>query len=432
MVTKRLFVLYAILALGGLVVFAALGTASAAGEPKTLDRNLEPVVVKGSHVRDLIGTSVGQLFVYTFTNSGLGGRIPIQVDEKDAGGSYVSSEDGVLDANDEIVFMAADVGSRATDTNLLENEPINETWYEILITDPVSPTKKGWAYLVRSSTLSHAGEADYVEYPTSRRILADNYDLRFAPDEHPGLEYLTLNGSSTDILDRTKMRLVHPFFGTVTENALESPTPALIKDGRIRVILDQIATDDITQLASTQTIYKAYASLVQASTSVTSSISVNNVRVSVDLNNAASGATFFNGNIPNGVTINGSPDVVNSTPLSRWSQVSHSTGRLIQVTDPTPAGGTATNFYRDDNTTPEDPDLGEFGTYGDSGLQFTGDINHTFTLQNALFILPALNGVAGNVGATYESYFFSPLQVCAGLKGGPCSNIFLPIIVKGG
>ncbi|NJN97610.1 MAG: hypothetical protein HC875_27790 [Anaerolineales bacterium] len=363
--------------------------------------------------------------------SGLGGRIPIQVDEKDAGGSYVSSEDGVLDANDEIVFMAADVGSRATDTNSLENEPINETWYEILITDPVSPTKKGWAYLVRSSTLSHAGEADYVDYPSSRRVSADNYDLRFAPDEHPGLEYLTLNGSGTDILDRTKLRLIHPFFGTVTENALESPVPVLIKNGRVRVILSQIAADDVTQLASTETIYQAYASLVQVATNVNSSISVNNVRVSVDLNNAASGATFFNGNIPNGVTINGSPDeTVSPTPLSRWSQVSHSTGRLIQVTDPTPAGGKATNFYRDD-TTLEDTNLGESGTYGDSGLQFTGDINHTFTLQNALFILPALNGVSGNVGATYESYFFNPLQVCAGLKGGPCSNIFLPIIVKG-
>jgi hypothetical protein len=425
-----------------LVLAAAMGLASwvmvqAAGEPKTLDRDLEPVVIQGIQVNALIGAPVQHLFVYTFTGSGLAERIPVQVDEVTASGNYTGSEDNLLDANDEIIFMAKDLGNRATDTTLLTSStlPISPTWYEIEVTDPLSPTKKGWAYLVRSATLSSPG-GNYVDYiAATQDISATTYKLGLATT-YLGFDDLTLNGNSTDILDRTKLRVTPLVFGTPltrTENNLV-PVTLLIKDGPIRVILQQTAS--ASGLASLNNTYLAYGSLLQTTASVSSSFSLSKVRTSVDFSSAASGATFYNAIVPGGVTIdsNPSPDAVPGTPLSKWFQVSHSTGRLIQVTDLAQVGGTTQKNYYCEGPAECDGTVqtGDGISYGDSGFLIEGNVSNKFSTKSSLYLLPAASGGSGNVGATYENYFFKPLQICAGRQAGPCAEVFLPIILKGG
>lgn len=419
-----------------LMLAAAMGLASwvmvqAAGEPKTLDRNLEPVIIQGIQVNALIGAPVQHLFVYTFTGSGLAERIPVQVDEITSSGNYSGSEDNLLDANDEIIFMAKDLGNRATDTTLLTSTlPISPTWYEIEVTDPLSPTKKGWAYLVRSATLSSPG-GNYVDYiAATQDISATTYKLGLATT-YLGFDDLTLNGNSSDILDRTKLRVTLPLFGTQTENNLVTPTPLLIKDGPVRVILQQIASA-AGGLASLNNTYLAYASLLQTTASVSSSLSLSKVRTSVDFSSAASGATFYNANVPAGVTINGSADAVPETPLSTWFQISHTTGRIIQVTDLSQAGGsTRKNYYCEgaaecDGTA----QTGDGTSYGDSGFLIEGNVSKKFSTKSILYLPPG-SGLS-NVGAAYETYFFNPLQICAGKQAGPCAQVFLPVILKGG
>lgn len=432
-VSKRL------LGLVGMLVFIAfLGLSSwtivqAAGEPKTLDRDLEPVVIKGTQLNALWGTPIQQLFVYTFTNSGLGGQIPLQIDEVNASENYVSSEDGLLDSNDEVVFMAQDMGNRATNINLLTSLPISPTsWYELEVRDSLNPNKKGWAYLVRSSGLSDTSSSNYVDYiPATRRITTtpNQYRLEFATTEHPGLQNLFLFGG-IDILDRTKLRVTQGIFGTVTENALGPASPSVIKDGPVRVILQQKA-DAPLGLANLNTLYKAYPALVEATSTATSSLSISSARISVDFASVISGtATYFNANISGGVPINGSADAVGQTPLSRWIQISHLSGRLIQVTDGSTVGGTQSNFYRD-NIAPESSDnTGEDGSYGESGFLFSGSINKTFTLRSSLYILPPAGGGTDNVGAAYESFFFNPLSICTALQAGACDEVSLPVILK--
>ncbi len=442
-IRKRLLVLFILLFL--IVVGVGLTgqvVASMAANAKTLDRNLEPVAIYGADVGSLGGTSIEHLFVYTYTGADWGGQIPIQVDEVTATGSYTTTEDGLLDANDEIVFMAMDLGDQAPDTaSLLTTLPISATWFEIEVTDPTDPSKKGWAYLVRSSILTSSVSTDYVDYMTAtQRITTSHYELGFATT-HSGLDYLALSGSSVDVLDRTKLRVVldTPLGSvTLTEDDLGAPPgsePVLVKDGPVRLILQRaVSVSSTVGQASLSTTYLAHDSLLQATASLgytpVSFVTLSSVRMSVDLDSTAvvSPTTFYNANTSGGVTIDGSPDAVAETPLSYWGQVSHTSGRLVQVTDPTPAGGTQKNFYRD-NSSPETPDTGQPGSYGDSGILIEGSLSQMFTTESWLFVLPPPDGGPDNAGATYEEYFFNPLTVTASSKQDRL-KVFLPIILK--
>jgi hypothetical protein len=449
-IRKRLLVLFVTLAL--IVVSVVLtGQAIAdvttqASQAKTLDRDLEPVILRGSQVANLLDTPVEDLFVYTFNGNSLSGQIPVQVDEVTAGGSYTTTEDGLLDANDEIVFMAADLGDKPANMTELYALPISATWYEIEVTNPLSATQKGWAYLVRSDTLVHISK-DYVDYDsTTKRITTnpDHYKLGLAT-LYAGLDYLTLHGNSTDILDRTKIRAMFDagLLGTVTltEEALQNPEIDLVKDGPVRAILQQAVTvgpGGPIPDASLSTTNLAYNSLLQASASISftlpSFVDLISVRTSVDLSSAASGATFYNANTAGGVPIDGSPDMVTATPLSNWAQISHTTGRLIQVSDPTPAGGTHKNYYCDDNSAgitecDGTPRTGANGSYGDAGILTEGNVNPSFTIESWLFVLPPADGGQDNVGATYKNYFSHHLSPAAYLQGVR-STLFLPIILK--
>jgi hypothetical protein len=440
-IRKRLLVLFILLFL--IVVGVGLTgqvVASMAANAKTLDRNLEPVSICGADVGSLVGTSIEHLFVYTYTGADWGGQIPIQVDEVTATDSYTTTEDGLLDANDEIVFMAMDLGDQAPDmASLSTTLPISATWFEIEVTDPTDPAKKGWAYLVRSSVLTSSMSTDYVDYMTAtQRITTSHYELGLATT-HSGLDYLALSGSSVDVLDRTKLRVaLDTPLGPVTlteDDPTEVPPVVLVKDGPVRLILERgVSISSVVGQASLSTTYLAYASLLQATASLSytpiSLVTLSSVRTSVDLDSAAvvSPTTFYNANTSGGVTIDGSPDAVAETPLSYWGQVSHTSGRLIQVADPTPAGGTQKNFYRDDSS-PETPDTGQPGSYGDSGILIEGSLNQMFTTESSLFVLPPPDSGPDNVGTTYEEYFFNPLTVVASLKQDRL-KVFLPIILK--
>jgi len=207
---KRLLVLLSlVLGLGGFgVAVAGWAAADSAATGKTLDRDLEPVIVTGAAISAFAGVPVNQLFVYTYAD-GNWEQIPAQVDEVTARGAYTEAEDGLLDANDEVVFMAMDLGDQAVGmVPTADGQPISALWYEIEVTDPISPTRKGWAYLVHSSVLTPTFTADYVSFdPIQLRINGMNYHLGFAASR-PWVEYLSLGDSETDILDRTpKLRL---------------------------------------------------------------------------------------------------------------------------------------------------------------------------------------------------------------------------------
>ncbi|MFN2167999.1 MAG: hypothetical protein ACK2U9_17290, partial [Anaerolineae bacterium] len=79
-------------------------------------------------------------------------QIPFQVDEVDASGAYVSNEDGLLDGNDEVVFMAKDLGGQTTGApSSSGGQPLASIWYTIEVSDPLVAGAKGWAYVLASA-----------------------------------------------------------------------------------------------------------------------------------------------------------------------------------------------------------------------------------------------------------------------------------------
>ena len=92
------------------LILGALGP-RVANTANTLIRELDPVVVLGSAMPDFAGVPLAQLFVYKYSG-GAWSQIPWQFDEV-VGGVIVTLGNGLLDAQDQLVFMAAEAGDQA-------------------------------------------------------------------------------------------------------------------------------------------------------------------------------------------------------------------------------------------------------------------------------------------------------------------------------
>jgi uncharacterized repeat protein (TIGR01451 family) len=394
-----------IVALGGLGVVMA-GLAMADSDVVTtagpLTRDLEPVIVSGAEVSALGGTPIDELFVYSTAGHGWS-QIPFQVDEVTATGDYTTTEDSLLDGNDEIVFMAMDLGVQApSDDPILASLPISLPWYEIEVTDPTDPAAKGWAYLVRSSTLTSTFAEDYVDYDLgSHRIEGSAYALGLAIP-HPYFDYLSLNGGE-DILDRTKTRLCFtykPSFCPIHEDNLPGDpeiSDDLVKDGPVRVVVRGGKG-------------LAYHSMVQWTRPISweKSWDPPHMRFSMDFTEQVIGAAHYSGVVTDGVTVDGDPDTVAEEPASSWIQLSTDDGTLIQAGDIEAMGGTQYNYYEDDSEW-DSRDTGDGVRYGDAGL-FVKNPSPIFTYTFSLYVLP---GSQPNVGSAYDAFFKQPLSARA-------------------
>ena len=370
--------------------------------------------MKGENLPALIGAPVGQLYVYREAGSAWQ-LIPSQIDEVTATGAYTTTEDGLLDANDEVVFMAGDAGDEAT-TPITQALAISPFWYKVEVSDPLS-VEKGWAYIVRS-TGAVPPSPDYVNYdPGSLQVQAINYVLGWATTQS-GVDYMTLFGGP-DILDRTKIRVrLHSGLTLTEDNPLFNPPPpvVLIRDGAVRVIVKRGPATLV-----------GYASLLQNITplSLPSSVTVDEARLSTDLSPAASGGTYYNENTPAGATIDGVADVIGTTPLIHsWRQVSLANGTIIQVADIDSAGGTPSHYYKDDSAV-DSKDTGDQMSYGDSGVVVTLPTAKSFTIVTAQYILP---GQQPNRGEEFYNNYNAALTFTAQLETSLGRKVYLPLV----
>lgn len=419
--------LMAAIAVGLLIILATLVQAAPATSPAAVDpltRGLEPIIVRGDQVPALVGVPVAQVRVYREA-AGAWQIIPSQVDEMTAADEYTAAEDGRLDANDEVVFMAGDLGDAAT-TAITEALTIAPFWYQITVSDPLGPAQQGWAYVVYDLS-GGAATDDYVDYDSGTlRVNADNYVLGWATD-HPGVDYLSLFGGP-DVLDRTKVRVrfhIGPLQGTVTEDSdLFNPPPPVtpVIDGPVRAI---VRRGSATLLA--------YKSFLETRTPISLSglpplVVIDEVRVSTDLAATAANGTYYNENVPTGVTIDGVPDTVPPTPFTQpWRQVSLASGTIVQVADVSGAGGTLAHYYKDDSAT--DPkDTGDKQSFGDSGVVVTTPTALSFTVVSSQYIVA---GQPGNQGAAFLSAFNHPLIVTPQLQRWTLAQaVYLPIVLR--
>jgi hypothetical protein len=211
-----------VLGLAPLATDPALAISLEASGPE--DRGDETVTISGASLAPLIGRPIGELALYCY-NAATGhfDPIPFQIDERflkvfDAGLPSQFSEmvydvfgedDGLLDADDEIVFQMADAGPRA---------PIAGVWvpgaeavrFEISIDDPrpSGGTPREWAYIFTGPGLPTfpTGYVTWGGQPDSS-VTTDVFRLDYDGNwVTSGLTVFGPCGSGADLIDRFKGR----------------------------------------------------------------------------------------------------------------------------------------------------------------------------------------------------------------------------------
>ena len=389
-----------------------------------LAREHDPVIVKGLFP----GAAAEEIYVYRFL-AGTWELIPHQVDLVDDEGAYLPDVTGTLDDNDEIVFMASDLGELPAEP-ITNSVNIQGPWYQVEVTDPLAPQDKGYAYVVRSSSpLGDAG-VDHIDFDMATlRATSDIYSVGWAED-HSGMSFISLAGSG-NILDRTKLRINYRIGSGAPQEITEEGNAIipvsdveLIKDGPVRIIVKRASVLTFGYHSLLRTVLEVDLSNIPL-------LIIENVRSSTDLANTVSG-TYYNQNIEAGVTIDGAPDSVAETPFNQaWRQISLSSGAMIQVTDLSSVGGFPRHYYKDDATVDVE-DTGDGQSYGDSGFLVISPSGKAFTLDSNVYFL---SGSQDNRGSEFFNLYQNPLVTAITEQGQPPpppdkENIFLPFARK--
>jgi len=393
----------------------------------TVDRSFQPAIVTGNDVVSFVGQPVNELFVYAY-KAGRWVQIPFQIDEKttnEAGQRiYTATGDGVLDADEELVFMVKDLGERAPLHAWVDGAE-NDLRYEIVV-DAGGGTLR-WGYLYHGAGLHRTFTQDYARFiGSAERIVAERYAVSFLPGGF-GLNELTLNNSGVNILDRTKIRIRLSFpIGSLTfteENLpLSRPPVVPVKDGPVRLILGERGGF-------------AYGTMLQMSTEVDVSdelppfSSLSYMHFSTDFNiqavSTSTATTYVDSTMAQPVIIDGQPDNVPAWPVPAWRQISHPTGTLIEVSDISGLGGTQRNYYRD-NVRSAEGDTGDGHSYGEFGFEIDNP-NLRFRLESTWLILPATQQL---IGPAYAELIETPLpmETVLQIAEGFAQQVYLPLL----
>ena len=218
---------------------------------RTLTRQYDAVVVKGETLGVMLGEPVSGLRLYAWREGALH-KVPFQVDERDPDGAFVLTsgpmarndvDRGMLDFNDELVFLVMDAGDRAPE-GPVGPEGLDK-WAEIELRDPLRLGEKAWVYLCAFAGPPPEGSSvDYVRYdPEAEQILSSHYKLgyRSGMSLYTDLHYPDGKGGyGPDLLDRIKVRIVVKFlFSIVKKKVTEDDFRAEVvawKDGPVRVL----------------------------------------------------------------------------------------------------------------------------------------------------------------------------------------------------
>jgi hypothetical protein len=133
----------------------------------------EPVVIKGEMLKEFCGKTIASIRLCNSRQE----PVPFQIDELTSYGNYIcpegvaantDSSNGVLDPQDEIVFLSEDCID--TGGNQMLHNPPNRFFYPIKIqSDP-----KGLVYIT-NDTLIPISKQKYIEYDTVKQIVNTPY-----------------------------------------------------------------------------------------------------------------------------------------------------------------------------------------------------------------------------------------------------------------
>ena len=176
-----------------------------------LNRKFEPIVVKANSMQAFWGLSISQLFLYAYDADLAAWRIvPFQIDERNnTTGSYHEVDDGILDSNEEIVFMLKSLGDKVPVDLWRQDTDLTRICIEVV--DKLR-NQKGWVYLYHSASRDDFVFEDYMAYDAENdKVLSKYYEVGFDPGFGLPTNYTITEmggGTNVDILDRFKVRIL--------------------------------------------------------------------------------------------------------------------------------------------------------------------------------------------------------------------------------
>lgn len=408
---------------------------------------MEPVILKGADLPSVSGSPIDKIRVYA-KRTGQWQPIPFQIDEmvakrKGKKTEYVfppaTDRDPSFDNDDELVFLACDMGEQATsdEPNLGQKKIV-----EVGVINPLTNTKS-YAYILVFDNPPPPSSVDYVSYDESaRKISAQGYIVGYPEYDDLFFNFLAIprsrSGSGENFVDTFKVRangrvIVQLFVYDVTNADYRNRALGTI-DGQVRVIRR-------VKIESNGIIFRVHKDFVNLyyypdwfSMDVPIKMGVRGPTViyqadasfSVDLNSAGKGMTFINSKNRKGVTADGvlTEDEKNMDYRpSRWFSFYGKHGALVVRMDQHSPGARQDLYYLDDNERLDPPEYEE-GLLGNAGFNVL-NINRIpawARVMNFRFYFPTDFDPA-TTPDELESSWSKPLQV---LTSGKLSEIGSP------
>ena len=400
-----------------------------------VDREYDPVIIKGEALALFINAPVGEIFVYSQID-GVWKQIPFQIDEKD-GENYFGEKNGLLDPDDEICFMVRDMGDSASADNWIDNaESFANPRYQIAAVDTsLTLNPRTYAYIYRSSTLGVApGVVPYMSYvPPSVEVADDTIkgaSYVFAHNDGSIPDFLAIKpdvgGDNKDILDRWKIHYKGSIFGSAYDENEDTGLAFRsleLAGGPVRILrqawFDVMMGGDtpIGDPVAFLSIFYPYSAQINTSDkTLDASYGVELLRQTMDFDPIVTGSKFYS-DLNSDILVDGDPavddnvDPTLTVPGINWYMVQGSHGTVATVVD-VPLIGTHQELYYKDNSTLNDADTGDMMAYGECGIQvydLTNPIAGTFSLATTMYYLGPDHTPA--IGDSLAEQFANPLEI---------------------
>lgn len=382
-----------------LAIFSTIGNAQ-------INRPYEPIIITGDTLSQFSNYEIQNLYLYAYDADVDSWRmIPFQFDEVNADVEdslkYFVPEDslgGLLDDDDELVFILGDLGDKADSTKWLDGA--DSIRYEINFYDSLDG-QTGYVYLYFSKTITEQIPNTYeMAYDDlNDRIMSANYEVGFNNTGQLS-DVAIKSGSGIDIFDRIKIRLyglltLIPFPVPVNEESIEAKS-AYAKAGAVRIIRNLNARFyydlGILDPYDEPFVQTSFFYPWSSSFSITG-IPIDDIqnyadllyaRLSWDMNKNATNMKFFSESNDNGIIVDGSGEHegINATSKKNdldWAMITGAQGTMLNIFYVPALGDSQGIFYYDNNDdsliTNGDPvdfqpyliDTGDSVAYGDCG-----------------------------------------------------------------
>jgi hypothetical protein len=424
-----------------LILAAMLGvvlTNNLFAQKNSLTRKYDPVVVDAGTLAALKGDSITVFTAYHYINGELQPSL-FQIDEVNDKGLFLREQDGIADSNDQVVFMPDGTGDRAPTDKWIEGSA--NVRLELEVNDPLT-NEKGWLYLFRhvKNPPKLAPLVRYVRGPEtvgSDTVFAKSYiDAHDAQGWFTDIRIRPPYGDGVDILDRQKVRVggKYTFLGIPVNITMKDEANVqyryvrpgggpvrILREYGIKVTVSVLGFSFVDSTGSFTTQYFPYNTVFGAENvkiPTVSGLTVDLIRLSVDLNERANRMKFFNKYNPPGFTVDGTADspidkTITAPPDGiNWFMITGDQGTSLTLMNIPSIGTKRELYYLDDSRTVTD-DTGDKKSYGDAGILVTSTANITGTLSFDFTTYYVEKNQPGAIGEQFKQRAINPLQVKA-------------------